>query len=74
MPTNQHKSAHQTYPHLATDFVEDVHCLGVWEYTFWTYKLGHVASVTGSDVVSNIRTHSRTTVPFGDFLPCFVLT
>lgn len=36
-------------------------------------RLGSLASVTGSDEVSNFRTHCRPGLSFVDFLP-FVLT
>ena len=46
--------------------------LDVWFKVEMIASSGGIA--TGSDVFGNARTHSRPVVPFGDFLPCFVLT
>ena len=68
MPFDLCKSAHQAYPDLASDFVRDVHCQKFGVGMLEMDRIGPVASVTGSDAVGAVRTHSKPVVPFGDFL------
>ena len=69
VPFNLLKSAHQIYSNLAPDFLRDVYCLDLWVCFLQMDRLGPLALVTGLDLVSNVRTHSRPVVTFCYFLP-----
>ena len=59
---------------ICGDTVGDLHCLEFRVHFLEVDRLGHLASVMTSDIVGNVRTHSGPGLPFGDFIPCFVLT
>ena len=69
VPFNLHQSIHQIYPDLASCFVEDVHCLQFGVHFVEMDRHDPLTFVARSDVVGNVRIHSRQMVPFGDFLP-----
>ena len=52
------------YPDFAPNFVGDVHFLEFGVYFLEVNRLVPLASVTGSDVVGNVRTYSMPVVSF----------